>query len=219
MAIMALEVARHQRFARRSKTGSFIGQPPFSRRGPGRCFSSQLTGHQADRRKKRPGRTPSVFCQSFLKAVLNTRKNAIIQPGGGGLLSRAFGNEQSDGSSEVGILGKNRPEEVDDEIEQEIAEAAEICSLFTPLPPIPWPHSERDPALVPPDTRDPRPRNAKWRRHHTCAFQSPRSAKNWSQAGKPAETFTHRRRINMPCSAPNAHHKSDDKTARYTLSG
>jgi hypothetical protein len=37
---------------------------------------------------------------------------------------------------------------LDDEIKQEIAEAAEICSLFTPLSPVPRPHSDRPPALI-----------------------------------------------------------------------
>jgi hypothetical protein len=40
-----------------------------------------------------------------------------------------------------------------------------------------------------------RPQKTRGRRHLTCALQLPRHAKNWSQAGKPAETITHRRSI------------------------
>jgi hypothetical protein len=74
MAITPSEVARPQALAGRLKIGSFIKQTCFSRPGPGRCFSSQLPGHQEDRRQKCPGRPLSVLCQSFLQAVFKTRK-------------------------------------------------------------------------------------------------------------------------------------------------
>jgi hypothetical protein len=40
-----------------------------------------------------------------------------------------------------------------------------------------------------------RPQKTRGRRHLTCALHLPRRAKNWSQAGKPAETITHHRSI------------------------